>query len=158
MSWNFIIYLFIMQYFLFLVSFKWFFIKFSINNLLLFLVFGLFYFFLIGFFQNYYQGLLLVENLLYFIVLILGSFMLVFGYLVYFNFINCDIFYYYCISVLFNLVNMYILFGCYKVDLDYIKFDCNCFKVFIYLGENLWLRLVCLVVYYELCLLFNIFK
>ena len=158
MSWNLTTYLLTTQHFPFLASLKRPFTKFSINNLLLPLAFGLFYLFLIGFFQNHYQGLSLAENLLHLTALVLGSLTLVFGYSVYFNFTNRDISYYHRISAPPNLVNMHIPPGRHKADLDYIKLDRNRLKVLTYLGENLRPRLVRSVAHYESRLLLNIFK
>ncbi|MEL6972716.1 MAG: patatin-like phospholipase family protein, partial [Bacteroidota bacterium] len=70
MSWNLTTYLLTAQHFPFLASLKRPFTKFSINNLLLPLAFGLFYLLLIGFFQDHYQGLPLIRNLLHLLALV----------------------------------------------------------------------------------------
>ena len=56
MSWNLTTYLLTAQYFPFLASLARPFTKFSINNLVLPLAFGLFYLLLIGYFQDQYQS------------------------------------------------------------------------------------------------------
>ncbi len=158
MSWNLTTYLLTAQHFPFLASLKRPFTKFSINNLLLPLAFGLFYLFLIGFFQDHYQGLPLSHNLFHLVALVLGSFTLVLGYSLYFRFTNRDISYYYRISAPPNLVHLHIPPGTRKADLDYIKLDRNRLKVLTYLGENLKPRIVRSVAHYESRLLLNIFK
>ena len=158
MSWNLTTYLLTAQHFPFLASLKRPFTKFSINNLLLPLAFGLFYLLLIGFFQQHYQGLSLLRNLLHLAAIVLGSLTLALGYSLYFRFTNRDISYYYRISAPPNLVNLHIPPGSRNADLDYIKLDRNRLKVWTYLGENLKPRIVRSVAHYESRLLLNIFK
>ncbi|MEO0727487.1 MAG: patatin-like phospholipase family protein [Bacteroidota bacterium] len=158
MSWNLTTYLLTAQHFPFLASLKRPFTKFSINNLLLPLAFGLFYLLLIGFFQDHYQGLPLIRNLLHLLALVLGGLTLALGYSMYFRLTNRDISYYYRISAPPNLVHLHIPPGTRKADLDYIKLDQNRLKVLTYLGEDLKPRIVRSVAHYESRLLLNIFR
>lgn len=158
MSWNLTTYLLTAQHFPFLASLKRPFTKFSINNLLLPLAFGLFYLILIGYFQDHYQGLSFGHNLLHLAALGLGALTLVLGYSLYFRLTNRDISYYHRGTAPPNLANMHIPPGRRKADLDYMKLDRNRLKVWTYLGENLKPRLVRSVAHYESRLLLNIFK
>lgn len=158
MSWNLTTYLLTAQHFPFLASLKRPFSKFSINNLLLPLAFGIFYLMLIGYFQDHYQGLTLAQNFLHLAALGLGALTLVFGYSLYFNFTNRDISYYHRGSAPPNLADLHIPPGRRKADLDYMKLDRNRLQVWTYLGERLRPRLVRSVAHYESRLLLNIFK
>jgi len=158
MSWNLTTYLLTAQYFPFLASLTRPFSKFSINNLLLPLAFGGFYLLLIGYFQDHYQEMPLAQNAWHLLALMLGSFTLVVGYSVYFNFTNRDISYYQRKQLPPNQFNLHIPPGHRRADLDYIKQDRNRLKVWTYLGENLRPRLVRSVAHYESRLLLNIFK
>ncbi|PSR12010.1 MAG: phospholipase [Bacteroidetes bacterium] len=159
MSWNLTTYLLTAQYFPFLASLARPFTKFSINNLLLPLAFGLFYLLLIGYFQDQYQSWPLSQIIWNLLALVLGSLTLIFGYSVYFNFTNRDISYYQRAAALPpNLVSLHISPGRRNADLDYMKLDRNRIKVLTYLGEDLRPRLVRSVAHYESRLLLNIFK
>lgn len=159
MSWNLTTYLLTAQYFPFLASLARPFTKFSINNLLLPLAFSLFYLILTGYFQYQFQQESIVTVFWHLLALVLGSLTLIFGYSLYFNFTNRDIFYYQNrFAQPPNQVGLSIMPGRRKVDLDYIKLDRNRLKVWTYLGENLRPRLVRSVAHYESRLLLNIFK
>lgn len=158
MSWNLTTYLLTAQHFPFLASLKRPFTKFSINNLLMPLAFGVFYLILIGYFQDHYQGLSFGAILLHLSALGLGALTLVLGYFLYFRLTNRDISYYHRGSAPPNLTDLHIPPGRRKADLDYMKLDRSRLKVWTYLGENLRPRLVRSVAHYESRLLLNIFK
>lgn len=158
MSWNLTTYLLTAQYFPFLASLTRPFSKFSINNLLLPLAFGVFYIGLIGYFQDYYQELTLWENAWHLLAVLTGIATLVIGYAIYFDFTNRDISYYQRGEQPPNQVSLNITPGRRNADLDYLKRDDNRLRVWTYLGENLRPRLVRSVAHYESRLLLNIFR
>ncbi len=155
MSWNLTSYLLTAHHFPFLASLSRPFTKFSINNLLLPLLFGSVYLLLIGYFQHQYQGIGWLEIASHLVALVLGSLALVLLYSVYFNFTNRDIRYY---QPNHPVRQVPISPGRRKIDLDYIKLDQNRLLVWTYLSENLRPRLVRSVAHYDSALLFNIFR
>lgn len=155
MSWNLTSYLLTAQHFPFLASLSRPFTKFSINNLLLPLLFGSVYLLLIGYFQRQYQGIGWLEIASHLIALILGSLTLVLLYSMYFNFTNRDIRHYQPNRPIRQIP---LAAGRRKIDLDYIKRDQNRLLVWTYLGENLRPRLVRSVAHYDSAMLLNIFR
>ncbi|MEZ4984959.1 MAG: patatin-like phospholipase family protein [Saprospiraceae bacterium] len=159
MSWNLTTYLLTAHHFPFLASLSRPFSKFSLNNLLLPLVFGGFYLFLIGYFQQAYQVLPLSAILIHLLSLVLGALTLIAGYSLYFNFTNRDISYYgkrYAPPP--NLVDLHFLPGRRGMEVDYIKLDQSRLKVWTYLNERLRPRLVRSVAHYESRMLLDIFR
>lgn len=159
MSWNLTTYLLTAHHFPFLACLERPFAKFSINNLLFPLLFGLFYLSLTAYFQFNYQEVSVVKILWHLTALVLGILSMILAYSVYFNYTNKDISFYQKRAVLPpNLVGLPNLPGRRDVDLDYLKLDKNRIPVKTYLNEKLRPRIVRSVAHYESKLLLSIFK
>ncbi|RME97931.1 MAG: patatin-like phospholipase family protein [Bacteroidetes bacterium] len=159
MSWNLTTYLLSTQYFPFLASLARPFSKFSFNNLLLPLAFGVFYLYLIGYFQYTYQQLPPGKIAWYLLAVVLGTWTLIIGYAFYLTYTNKDISYYRQVRLRPpNQQDLPILPGSRTVDLDYIKLDRNRLRVDTYLTESCRPRLVRSVAHYESRMLLNIFR
>jgi hypothetical protein len=159
MSWNLTTYLLSTQYFPFLASLARPFSKFSLNNLLLPLAFGIFYLAVIAYFQYHYQQLTFPTIALHLLGLVLGTWTLVLGYAFYLSYTNRDISYYRQVRLRPpNLEELPIAPGHRTVDLDYIKLDRNRLRVDTYLNEFFRPRLVRSVAHYESRMLLNIFR
>lgn len=159
MSWNLTTYLLNTQHFPFLASLARPFSKFSLNNLVLPLLFGVLYLGLIAHFQYIFQKVGLGTTVLYLVAVILGTWTLVLGYAVYLHYTNRDISYYrQALPKPPNQEELSITPGRRKVDLDYIKLDRNRLRVDTYLDSRCRTKLVRSVAHYESRMLLNIFR
>ena len=158
MTWNLTIYLLNAHHFPFLASLARPFAKFCLNNALIPLAFFLYYLGAIIHFQFYYQYLGVGFILQSCLGLILGVFVLMMTYMVYFHFTNRDISYYNKrLKRPPNLIQS-ITPGKRGLDINQIKLDKNRWRVDTYLNEAFRPRLVRSVAHYDSSVLTRIFK
>ncbi len=158
MTWNLTTYLLTAHHFPFLASLRNPFTKFCLNNLLLPILFLIFYVFAIIHFQLRFEGWTTEDILLQVIGLLTGMLTLLIFYFLYFHYTNQDISSYKKqIEARQNNTNT-INPGRKDIDLEYIKMDANRWRVDNYFNEAFKFRPVRSVAHYDVIMLKQIFK